>query len=213
MSSAMDGVLLRMERCLTVPHEVETSDMASGEDSVLVERARKGDYGAFEDLVRKYRNNVFALAFHFVRNREDAWDVSQEVFVKAHHGLKSFRGEASFKTWLLRITVNQCKDFMKKRRLPTVAYDDALGATETPSPGQTADRMLELKELGKAIGEALELLPLKHKTAFVLREFEGMTYQEMARVMGCNLGTVMSRLYHARRKLQDNLLRMGIVEG
>ena len=83
------------------------------EDAALVARARAGEYEAFETLVRKYRNDVYALSYHYVRNREEAWDLSQEVFVKVHRSLQRFRGDSSFKTWLLRITSNQCKDFFK----------------------------------------------------------------------------------------------------
>lgn len=178
-------------------------------DAELVSRAQTGEMDAFEALVRRYRNDVYALAYHFVRNREVAWDVAQEVFIKAHRALDRFRGDASFKTWLMRITANQCKDFLKKRRLETVAYDDALQASEAPSHILGPDRVVEAKELGEAITKALEKLPFKHRTAFVLREFEGLSYEEMAQAMDCSLGTVMSRLHHARKKLQRNLLQMG----
>ena len=186
---------------------------ASAADMVLVEHARQGDFGAFEELVRRYRNDVFGLAFHFVRNREDAWDASQEVFIKAHRSLGQFRGEASFKTWLMRITANQCKDVLKRRRLDTVAFDDTQEAEQAHSPVQPPDERAESKELGEAILKALDTLPHKHRTAFVLREFEGLSYEEMSRVMGCTLGTVMSRLFHARRKLQAGLARMGFAGG
>ena len=98
-------------------------------DSELIARTKSADYAAFEELVRRYRNDVFGLAYHLIRDREDAWDVSQEVFIKAYRSVGRFRGEASFKTWLLRITSNHCKDVFKKRRLKTVAFDGAVGLT------------------------------------------------------------------------------------
>lgn len=180
-------------------------------DVSLVDRAKSGDASAFEELVRRYRNDVFALSYHYVRNREESWDLSQEVFVKAHRSLARFREEASFKTWLLRITANQCKDYLKKRRLDTVAFNDALQAENAPSHILNPDHDLEAQEIGQAIQKSLNGLSHKHRTAFILREFEGLTYEEMAGVMECSLGTVMSRLHHARKKLQKSLRRMGIV--
>lgn len=194
----------------------EGSDAAGApeddEDGALVAQARTGDFRAFEALVRRYRNDVFALAYHFVRNREEAWDISQEVFIKAHKGLWRFRGESRFKTWLMRITANQCKDFLKKRRLKTVAFDDSLQVRDRPSQGPAPDKALEASELGRAIQTAMDALPAKHRTVFVLREFEGLSYEEMAEVLQCSVGTVMSRLYHARKKLQNLLRKMGAVE-
>lgn len=174
-------------------------------------RAQSGEMQAFEELVRSYRNDVFALSQYFVKNREEAWDISQEVFIKAFRSLKYFRGEASFKSWLLRITANQCKDHLKKRRLDTVSFDEAI---QPDAPGQEIgpDRRTEAKELGAAIQTAIDALPEKHRTAFLLREMEGLSYQEMAEVMQCNIGTVMSRLHHARKKLQEALIGMGVVE-
>jgi len=181
-------------------------------DAAVVTRAQTGDFAAFEELVRRFRNDVFRLAYHFVRDREEAWDLSQEVFIKVHRSLGRFRGEANFKTWLLRITANQCKDHLKKRRLATVAFDDRLRA-DRPSGHLGPDQALEAREIGEAIQAALEKLPHKHRTAFVLREFEGLTYEEMAQAMQCNIGTVMSRLHHARKKMQRALIQMGAVEG
>jgi RNA polymerase sigma-70 factor (ECF subfamily) len=186
--------------------------LRESEEMVLVSRAQAGDVPAFEELVRRYRNDVFALSYHFLRNREEAWDISQEVFIKAYRSMGRFRGEASFKTWLMRITANRCKDVFKKRKLDTVAFDDTLAAQNAPSPVAGPGERSEARELGKAIDAAVAALPEKHRTAFVLREYEGLSYQEMAEAMQCNLGTVMSRLHHARQKLQTALMQMGVVE-
>ena len=193
----------------------EVSDPAAARERVLaglVAGARTGDSRAFEELVRLYRNEVFALSYHFVRNREEAWDLSQDVFVKVYRGLKHFRGESSFKTWLMRITANQAKDFLKKRRVDAVSFDEAIETKDAPSQGLNPRRQLETSEIGEAISAAVDTLSDKHRTAFVLREFEGLSYEEMAKVMKCRPGTVMSRLHHARRKVQRFLVRRGIAE-
>lgn len=184
---------------------------ASAPDAALVTRAKAGDGQAFEELVRRHRNDVFALSYHFLHNREEAWDVSQEVFIKAYRSLWRFRADASFKTWLLRITANHCKDFFKKRRIEMLPFDEAI-ETDALSAARDPSEELEVRELGAAIERAINTLPAKHRAAFVLREYEGLSYQEMAKVMRCNLGTVMSRLHHARKKLQNTLVRMGVLE-
>jgi len=200
-------------RAVTKTNASPVVSLREAEDSVLAAQARSGDYGAFEELVRRYRNDVFALAYHYVRNREEAWDLAQDVFVKAHGGLKSFRGESSFKTWLLRITANRCKDYFKKRRLRTVALETSEGEpVDLPSTGPQPDQQAEAQELGAAIDAALQSLPEKHRTAIVLRELQGLSYEAMAEVMHCSMGTVMSRLHHARKKMQRALVDMGVVE-
>ncbi|MFA7691259.1 MAG: sigma-70 family RNA polymerase sigma factor [Candidatus Hydrogenedentales bacterium] len=188
-----------------------TQSAITVEDNELVAQARKGDMKAFEALVRKYRNDVYALCYYFTRNREDAWDLSQEVFIKAHRGLSKFRGDAAFKTWLLRIAANQSKDHLKKRRIQTTPYEDSwrVGEVETDHNPRSA---IEAKELGKAIDAAVSQLPIKQRTAFILREYDGLSYQEMAEVMECSIGTVMSRLFHARQRLQQLLSPMGLWE-
>jgi RNA polymerase sigma-70 factor (ECF subfamily) len=181
-------------------------------DDHLVARAQSGDVDAFEELVKRYRNDVYGLAYQYMRNREEAWDISQEVFIKAYRSLGGFRGESGFKTWLMRITSNQCKDHLKKRKLPVVDLgeeDHEQFAGNEPNAGERADAT----ELGRAIEKAVDALPEIHRTAFVLREYQDLSYQEMADVMQCNIGTVMSRLHHARKKLQQALQGMGVLEG
>jgi len=134
------------------------------------------------------------------------------VFIKAYRSLRWFRGDAGFKTWLMRIAANQCKDHLKKRRLKTASLDERL-RTEAPSSIERPDAALEARELGEAIERAVAALLPKHQVAFVLREYEGLSYDEMARVMQCSPGTVMSRLHHARKKLQHALVSMGVMEG
>ena len=213
MSAALDLALHYEDLTGTSTMEVVKGQDVTDSDAQLVGLAQTGDFAAFEELVRKYRNDVYGLAYHFLRNREEAWDVSQEVFIKTHRSLARFRGESSFKTWLMRITANQCKDHLKKRRLDAVPFNDELESHDAPSGVLGPDSTVEAHELGEAITQALAALPIKHRTAFVLREFDGLSYEEMAKVMDCNLGTVMSRLHHARKKLQNSLKRMGFSRG
>lgn len=212
MSISLEAAVLYDTSPVDDPTEHNEPAPRDANDATLVLWARRGDYNAFEELVRRYRNDVVALAHHFVGNREDAWDLSQEVFIKVFRSLKRFRGEASFKTWLLRITANQCKDHFKKRRLQTTAFETN-GVAQNRASGQRDPReALEAAELGDSIRAGLDTLNEKHRTVLVLREFEGLSYEEMAVVIGCSLGTVMSRLHHARKKLQQTLTRMGVVE-
>jgi RNA polymerase sigma-70 factor (ECF subfamily) len=176
-----------------------------------VRAAQAGDMAAFEVLVRRYRNDVFALSYHFVRNREEAWDISQEVFVKAYRAINHFRGDSGFKTWLLRIAANQSKDFLKKRRLNVVPFNDAI-KVDIESASESPDRRLEMLELGRTIEEAVAKLPEKQRTTFILREYEDLTYQDIAKVLNCSVGTVMSRLHNARKNLQLALKRRGIIK-
>ena len=189
----------------------ETRTDSPADDGALVKRAREGSADAFEALVRKYRNQVYALCYHFVHSREDAWDLAQETFVNAHRALPHFRGESGFKTWLMRIAANRCKDHLKKRRLETVPFDDTQSA-DGPTALAQPDEAIQRRELARAIDLAVQQLPIRHRTAFLLREYEGLSYQEMADVMQCNIGTVMSRLFHARRKLQEALRDTGLLE-
>ena len=156
MSVPMDGALWCQAGTSEGTVEPVPQSVDALEDVQLVARAQTGDARAFEELVRRYRNTVYALAFRFVHNREEAWDLSQEVFVRAFNGLARFRGDASFKTWLMRITANQCKDFLKKRRLKTVAFDEAHGGNQVGDPGPA--HAAQAKEVVEAVNEATAAL-------------------------------------------------------
>lgn len=212
MSEALELSLTMDNLMVESPDALSLADLREAEDHALCGMARTGDYPAFEELVRRYRNDVYGLAYHYVRNREDAWDLSQEVFIKAHRAIGSFRGDSSFKTWILRITANRCKDFFKKRKLKTVTLDETTPEARFESKAARPDESMATSELGQTITQALDTLSEKHKMAFVLRELEGLSYENMAEVMNCSLGTVMSRLHHARKKLQQTLLDMGVME-
>lgn len=181
------------------------------EDTELAQRARK-DERAFEELVRRYYQDVYRICAYFTRDREEAWDLAQDTFIRAHKAIGGFRGDASIKTWLLRIASNRAKDHLKKRRLKTVPlepwHEEGVGVQAHNPEQQARD-----EELGQAIRAALETLSPKHRLAITLREFEGLSYEEMAGVMNCRVGTVMSRLFHARRYLRQYLEENGHWEG
>ena len=180
------------------------------DDRALVERATHGDREAFGTLVQRHQDRVFNLAYQVVRNREDALDVAQEAFVKAFASLSSFKGEASFTTWMHRIVVNLAIDCLRRRRRgDPVGYDDRLALPEDGEAGfavpDDPERTLETRQVRSLLARGIEALPPAHRAVLVLREIEGLSYEEIARVVGCNLGTVMSRLFYARRKLQKVL--------
>ncbi len=179
----------------------------------LVERAKEGDHQAFKELVEAYQRKVYGICMGMLKDPADSSDVSQEVFIKVYRYLDSFNQESSFYTWLYRITVNKCIDFIRKqKRKREVDYDDGILKDETvegddellPSRlGLHPDREYGRKELRAKMLEALDELSEKHRTILILREVEGLSYDEMAEVLSISKGTVMSRLYHARRYFQD----------
>lgn len=186
------------------------------DDRALVSRARAGDQAAFGKLLRKYERRVFSVANGVLRNADDARDVCQEAFWKAHNALASFDGQAQFFTWMYRITVNVAIDHLRKRRGERVEFDDARanGEDEGADPnglsprrlGFDPARALDDRELREQLERALQQLTAAHRTVLVLREVEGLAYQEMADVVGCSIGTIMSRLFHARKRMQTLLL-------
>lgn len=180
---------------------------ASAEDPALVERARKGDTMAFEELVARHRDRIYARAYSVVRSEEEAIDLSQEAWVKAWQRLEQFHGDSSFSTWITRITINLCLDHLRRRkRQPTDSLDamnEEAGGVERFMPPVTVNptERLERGELRMRIEAAMKELSEAHRTVLVLHEFEEMEYKKIAETMGCSIGTVMSRLFYARRKL------------
>lgn len=177
------------------------------EDRRLVERSARGDREAFGLLVRRHQERAFNLAYQVLRNREDALDTAQEAFVKAFASLPGFKGEASFTTWLHRIVVNLAIDALRRRRRGQGGeYDDRRAAPEEPgaeveAPGDP-ETELEQKQVRALLARGIGQLPPAQRAVLVLREIEGLSYEEIARAVGCSLGTVMSRLFYGRRKLQ-----------
>lgn len=181
----------------------------------LVRRAKRGDEKAFRTLMERYRRKVYSIAYGMVHNPEAAYDISQEVFIKVYRYLGSFQGSSSFYTWLYRISVNLSIDWLRKQgRRDLVDFDDTLlrrepdGAEAMVVPTlQDSDPLKALgrKELRDQIARAFESLSEKHRAVLLLREVEGLSYDEIARALKIHKGTVMSRLHHARRNLQRAL--------
>jgi RNA polymerase sigma-70 factor, ECF subfamily len=186
------------------------------DDLTLVKRVRSGDQRAFKLLVERYQRKVYSVALGMLKDKEEALDISQEAFVKVYKYLDHFKGDSSFYTWLYRITTNLCIDVIRKRganKAEAVEFDEsiqmdvseanlgALGSRLGTNPQKSALR----KELAAKIQEALEQVPEKHRAILLLRELEGMSYEDLARTLEIPKGTVMSRLFHARSKVQKIL--------
>ena len=183
------------------------NNFSSADDKTLVRDAQRGDMAAFEELVARHRDKIYARALSMMRNEDAAIDLSQEAWVKAWQRLAQFQGDASFATWLTRITINLCLDQLRKQKRQRAEsieeMDEESGGMERQMPVITTNptERLERGELRQRIDEALGKLSDEHRTVLVLHEFEEMEYKEIARTMGCSIGTVMSRLFYARRKL------------
>lgn len=190
---------------------VETSKTASAsaapDDMALVQAARRGDMAAFEELVARHRDKIYARAYSMMRNEQDALDLSQEAWVRGWQRLDQFQGESSFATWMTRIVINLCLDALRRqqhRRAESLEQlDEEAGGVERLMPVVTANPTagLEQAELRQRIDAAMAKLSWAHRTALILHTFEGLDYKQIAQAMGCSLGTVMSRLFYARRKL------------
>lgn len=181
-------------------------------DSKLVSAVLAGDTSAYRGLVERYQGRVFAVVYGMIRNREDATDLTQETFVRAYQNLKSYRTESSFYTWIYRIANNALIDHTRRMKKRThEALDEGIATRDTGgvmSEGHHRDspgRNLERKELHGKLLAALETLPEDQRQAIVLREVDGLSYREISEVLGIPEGTVMSRLFYARKKLQTAL--------
>lgn len=180
------------------------------EDKQLVEQSSSGDREAFRGLVDRYQGKLLRLVTQLVRSREDAEDIVQESFVKAYLSIDSFRGQSSFYTWLYRIAFNMAIDFKRKvsRRGGDSAPLEDVDTTKNIYTVQTIESpsdVVSRKEQAELISKALHELSEEHRTVIVLREIDGLSYEEIAKVMGISKGTVMSRLHYARKKMQTAL--------
>lgn len=181
-------------------------------DLLLVERARNGDKRAFELLVEKYRRKVIRLLSRMIRDSEEVEDIAQEAFIKAYRALPQYRGDAAFYTWLYRIAVNTAKNYLAARSRNVLTVSDMAGNDEDRDEEyrmapdlDTPDAQLLSKQIAYAVNEAVEALPEELRTAITLREIEGMSYEDIATVMGCPIGTVRSRIFRAREAIAAKL--------
>jgi RNA polymerase sigma-70 factor, ECF subfamily len=182
-------------------------DMTALDDAKLVKLAQKGDMAAFEELVARHRDKLYARAFSMMRNEDEAVDLSQEAWVKGWQRINQFHGDSSFATWMTRITINLCLDQLRKQKRHRTEsielMNEESGGVERQMPVVTVNPTegLERSELRQRIDAALARLSYEHRTVLVLHEFEDLEYKEIAKRMECSIGTVMSRLFYARRKM------------
>ena len=183
------------------------------EDRALVARAQKGDLTAFDELIRRYQERVYATVYHMTSNHEDANDLTQETFVKAYKALPNFKGDSGFFTWVYRIAVNKTINFLKarKNRRPGMSLNDLdFNAEHDPDlvalvSENTPRRDVGLAELQDKLNEAMQELSETHRLVVTLHDVQGMSHDEIGKIMGCNAGTVRSRLFYARQQLQGRL--------
>ncbi len=186
-------------------------DYSGMTDEALVKAAQRGGMEAFEQLVARHRDKIYARAFSMMRNEDAAIDMSQEAWVKGWQRLKQFQGEASFVTWMTRIVINLCLDQLRKQKRSRAdsieQLDEELGGVERQMPvvNPNPTERLERTELRQRIDRALNQLSVEHRTVLILQEFEELEYKEIAKKMKCSIGTVMSRLFYARRKMASLL--------
>jgi RNA polymerase sigma-70 factor (ECF subfamily) len=176
----------------------------------LIRRCQAGEVAAFEPLVEKYRQRIWRLAYQILRDREEAWDCAQEAFVRAYQSLPAFRGQAGFYTWLFRITVNLATDRhrargARARALGGEPVSEEEWARTAPDPDAPPDALAARAQARERIARALDALPLPARTIIMLSDIEGLTYREIAQVLNCPIGTVMSRLHNARKRLRKLL--------
>ncbi len=180
-------------------------------DLALVQRVQRGDKSAFDLLVLKYQHKIGHLVTRYVHDVHESQDVTQEAFIKAYRGLKNFRGDSAFYTWLYRIAINTAKNHLvtRSRKISDSGIDAAdaeqfesgVALRENASP----DRVMATEEIARVVQETIELLPEDLRTAITLREFDGMSYEEIAEAMDCPIGTVRSRIFRAREAIDTNL--------
>lgn len=203
---------------MTTPGGDATRPTPQDGDTLLVERAVAGDQRAFELLVIKYQRRVERLIGRMVRDVDLVEDIAQETFIRAYRALHQFRGDAQFYTWLYRIAVNTAKKFLLElKRDPTIS-DSALASKEDddetfrprsePSTDESPESVLAAKEIGKAVNDALAQLPEDLRQAITLREMDGLSYEDIAALMGCPIGTVRSRIFRAREAISAKVRPM-----
>lgn len=185
---------------------------SAADELLLVKRARQGDLSAYDELVRRYQERIYATVYHMTSNHEDANDLAQEAFIKAYQALKSFKGGSSFYTWVYRIAVNKTINFLKQRknRAQMSLNDLDFNAEHDPDlvaliSEKTPRREVNLSELQEKLNAAMQKLSEPHRLVVTLHDVQGLSHEEIAEIMDCNIGTVRSRLFYARQQLQAYL--------
>jgi RNA polymerase sigma-70 factor (ECF subfamily) len=178
-------------------------------DEELVARSKTGDTESFNQLVRRWERPIFALAYRTLGREEDARDVTQETFLRAFRALSGFKGDAKFSSWLYRIAVNLCRDWMRKeRRAPLVAMPEGVALEDAAverGPIETVEDLAARAELGREVAKAMQYLPAEQRQAIILKEYHGLTFQEIADLMRCPLSTVKTRVYQGLSTLRKQL--------
>ena len=182
-------------------------------DEELVASAQAGDQESFNQLVSRWERPIYALAYRTLGREEEARDVVQDAFLRAYRGLRGFKGEAKFSSWLYRITLNLCRDWIRRQRRAPVSQMpedvDILEAAAAREPSESIEDLVARRELSAVVEEAMALLPEEQRTAIILKEYHGMTFQEIADLQGCPLSTVKTRLYQGLTVLRRQLERNG----
>jgi RNA polymerase sigma-70 factor, ECF subfamily len=190
--------------------------MASS-DEELVTLSQGGDLDSFNQLVLRWERPIYALAYRVIGREEDARDVAQETFLRAFRALKGFKGQAKFSSWLYRITLNLCRDFIRReRRTPLAQAPEGIDLVELAgeaTPTESIEDLVGRKELGRAVSKAMALLPEEQRTAIILKEYHGLTFQEIAELLDCPLSTVKTRLYQGLTVVRKQLQQAGVDGG
>jgi RNA polymerase sigma-70 factor (ECF subfamily) len=200
----VDLVVERPEKAAPANNPLEELD--------LVQRAKRGDIAAYDDLVRRYQERIYATVYHMTANHEDANDLAQETFIKGYQALKSFKGDSSFYTWVYRIAVNKTINFLKQRKNRTYLNLNDLDFNAEHDPDlvalisdKTPRRDASLSELQEKLNAAMLKLSPVHRLVVTLHDVQGLSHDEIGKIMDCNIGTVRSRLFYARQQLQAHL--------
>ena len=178
------------------------------QDSELIILTQKGDEQAFCDLIKKYEKKIYSIAYKFMRNEHDAQDAAQDAIIKMFINIKKFSFQSAFTTWMYRVTANACLDALRKRS-PAANFEEFERLAVSADGNPSAD--LLNRELGEAIRKAVQLLPEKHIPIIVLRDMEGLKYEEIAEVLKISVGTVKSRIFRAREKLREILISQNML--
>lgn len=198
---------------LNAPADLSAASTMQVDDRTLVRHAQEGDLSAFDELIRRYQERVYATIYHMTSNHEDANDLTQETFLKAYKALRSFKGDSGFFTWVYRIAVNKTINFLKQRKNRHNGYslnDLDFNAEHDPDlvaliSENTPRRDMNLAELQEKLNEAMQKLSDVHRLVVTLHDVQGLSHEEIGKIMECNPGTVRSRLFYARQQLQGAL--------